>query len=143
MPGVTYADGIQSAWALDVPIVQVEQLIELLETQGYFTDSLASDERAELSRINGVSYSKHWQSMPELNKLVRNVRLQGKLVSHRQPLELPASPPLAAPAALARTDAAVTAAVYTAPAEPPAASLTERLPPVEWAGHSRGVVSRQ
>ncbi len=123
MPGLTYAEGIQSAWALDVPIAEVDLLIRRLDAQGYFADSKAPLAGADLAaRIDGRSFSKPWSSVPELNTLVRNVRRQGKLVSHREPLELPSPSQPIEP---------VIAAVYTTSADSPAIDVCERLPPVD------------
>ena len=118
MPGLTYADGIESAWALDIPAAQVDLLIGQLGTQGYFTESMGLDTGVELStRINELNVTKTWPAVPELNALVRNVRRQGKLVSHREPLDLPHLPQPATMIASAPTSAAPvgTASVSTAP----------------------------
>jgi hypothetical protein len=137
MPGITYGEGIESAWALDVPIAEVDELIARLDAQGYFADKNRPTAGAELSaRINGLSFSKPWQSVPELNALVGQVRREGKLVSHRQPLEL--SPPrtespvtVASATTASATPAPVTTALYSAPAENQSPPLCERLPPVQ------------
>ncbi len=126
LPGLAYADGIESAWALDLPIAEVDLLIQRLDEQGYFSDSKRPATGTELSaRINGLGFSKPWQSVPELSALVRRVRRQGKLVSHREPLDTLAACPSGA------EPSPVTTALYTAPEEAPAPGTIERLPPVE------------
>ena len=156
MPGLTFGEGIESAWALNVPIAEVDQLIERLDAAGYFADGRRPVAGAELSaRINGLSFSKPWNSVPELNALIVRVRHEGKLVSHREPLESTSPPQSASPAVTASfarqlsvvhwirqcqsrhaagrcTSAArVTTALYSAPAEEYPPGQFERLPPVE------------
>ena len=154
MPGLTYGEGIESAWALNVPIAEVDLLIQRLDAQGYFADAKQPTAGAELSaRVNGLGFSKPWPAVPELNALVGRVRHEGKLVSHREPLEsLTSAQPAAVTLAVASTPAAsappnaaaatpeaaspvsgapATTALYSVPVESPESARCERLPPIE------------
>ena len=67
LPGLAFAEGIESAWALDVPITEVDELVDQLDRQGYFSDSKRPTTGAELTaRINGLAFSKPWPAVPEL-----------------------------------------------------------------------------
>ncbi len=148
LPGLTYAEGIESAWALDVPIDEIDQIIHRLDQQGYFSSTRRPPNGLELNaRINGVPFSKTWPAVPELNALVLRVRKKGKLVSHREPLpaatspagensavQLAAAQTPVAPSPLSQPSAAaspVAPALYTAPLEQSPLPLVERLPPVD------------
>jgi hypothetical protein len=157
MPGLTYGEGIESAWALNVPIAEVDLLIQRLDAQGYFADAKHPAAGAELSaRVNGLRFSKPWPAVPELNALVGRVRREGNLVSHREPLEsltpaqpapvtlaVAAAPPASVAPVVATSVAAapaagsngagsqVTTALYSVPGESPMLDRCERLPPID------------
>ncbi len=119
MPGMNCAEGIAEAWALDVPASEIEQILERLEEQGYFSAGGSPTAGIFLSaKIDGSEFQRPWQCCDELEALSRRVRREGKLVSHRQPLE-PAPSPTQISAAFPAAQAAV---------------FLERLPPIEPAG---------
>jgi hypothetical protein len=122
LPGVAYGDGIESAWALDVPVADVDHLIHGLDGQGYFGDSSVPVAGVELSaRVNGLGFQKQWHTVPELNALITRVRREGKLVSHREAADLlrPIGP-----------DPRVTGLAFTQSTAEFLPAGMERLPPV-------------
>jgi hypothetical protein len=116
MPGMSNAEGIAEAWALDVPAGEIDRILERLEEQGYFTAGTSQAAGTSLTaKIDGNEFQRPWHRSGELEALSLRVRREGKLVSHRQPLEpapLPTQPLDALPAASA-------------------AAFMVRLPPVE------------
>jgi hypothetical protein len=103
LPGVTFADGVEAAWALDVPIAEVDKVIHALDKQNYFGDSNATATGVILSaNVNGLTREKGWSRVPELESLVARVSREGSLVSQPRPLEQPRVPPRIASCALTR-----------------------------------------
>jgi len=122
LPGMAYGDGIESAWALDVPIAEVDGLIHGLDAQGYFGNASVPVPGVELSaRVNGLGFQKQWHAVPELNALIARVRREGRLVSHREAADLlrPLQP-----------DPRVTGLAFTQRVAEMLPPGMERLPPV-------------
>jgi hypothetical protein len=93
LPGVAFADGVEEAYALDIPIAEVDQIVRALDAQGYFADRepvpgvIPAGGPMLATRVNGLAVQRQWRSAPELNELVWRVRSEGTLVSHRKPVE--------------------------------------------------------
>jgi hypothetical protein len=99
MPGVAYADNVVAAYALDIPMADVDRVVQLLDIQGYFAEGIqpvsyaavggapAAEAPLVAARINGVDIDRPWRVTPELNDLVWRVRNEGRLVAHRQPAQ--------------------------------------------------------
>lgn len=99
LPGVAYADNVVAAYALDIPMADVDRIVQLLDIQGYFAEGVqpafyvagggapGADAPLIAARINGVDIDRQWRVTPELNDLVWRVRNEGRLVAHRQPAQ--------------------------------------------------------
>jgi len=94
LPGVAFGDGVEQAWALDIPVAEVDLVVQTLDAQGFFAEVTPAAEFASpatspllAARINGLRVEKRWGSTAELETLIARVRREGKLVSHLQNVE--------------------------------------------------------
>lgn len=88
LPGVKLGTGIDEAWTLDIRKEHVHRLLDDLEQQGFFIEpatSRGSDVTLVVERADS-RMARGWSRVSELDRLVRQVREKGALVSHVEPL---------------------------------------------------------
>ncbi|MBX7168304.1 MAG: hypothetical protein K1X74_18355 [Pirellulales bacterium] len=137
-PGRRKPPQVYEKWVLDVPRAQVDQVLDRLNQAGYFDRDLkASDSGVELAvTLSDKRTKKAWRSVPELEALAQQARLQGQLVGYERNGTLPTGP--FNPALLPRSaqpqvvqQSALRAGSQFAAARPAlAANMPTRLPPV-------------
>lgn len=83
LPGVHWGEGVQEAWAMDVPQRELDELVKQLADQGYFTGNFEhARPGVELStQLNGKQLRKQWSRVAALDALLARVQTEGKLVS--------------------------------------------------------------
>jgi hypothetical protein len=83
MPGMRWHEGVQEAWALDVPAADLDVVFRELDREGYF--GRGESPRAEVvlqTQIDGKRIAKHWTRSEALDQLIARVREEGRLISH-------------------------------------------------------------
>jgi hypothetical protein len=112
-PGLGYADGIESAKGIDLPLTEVDEVVYALDKAGYFKARNAPDAPVILvTKVDGAEYRKRFERVERLDQLMKRVEAAGTLVSLRQ---------------------GISPSEYAVPTEgglPAGESLVERLPPV-------------
>lgn len=120
--GHRYENRALETWTLDIPHNEVAQIVNGLQTAGYFQDYEKSADAARVeTELDGVEMNKSWRQVPELDALIVRVRTEGRLIaSLKAPGAYdPAQPPPASVVAY-REMLADDAAVAFASDEPPA-----------------------
>lgn len=83
LPGVQWADGVEEAWALDIPRSDLDRVLARLAEAGYFHGRPGAGDEVELSAtLDGASLNKRWGRVGELEALMERVRQEGQLVSY-------------------------------------------------------------
>jgi hypothetical protein len=112
-PGLSYADGIERAKGLDLPLTEVDEVVYSLDKAGYFNARSTPNAPAILvTKVDGAEYRKRCERVAHLDQLMNRVEAAGSLVSLRQ---------------------GISPSEYAVPNEgglPSGESLVERLPPV-------------
>ncbi|HVW36877.1 MAG TPA: hypothetical protein VHB99_06215 [Pirellulales bacterium] len=86
LPGMVYGNGVQEAWALDVPKEDLDQLLGHLANSGYFQYGPPPSSGVEMfTRLDGKIIRKNWRQVPALDAFIERVRQEGKLVSYESP----------------------------------------------------------
>lgn len=84
-PGVGYADGIESAKGLDLPLTEVDEVVYALDKAGYFHAKNAPSAPVILvTKVDGAEYRKRFERVECLDNLMKRVEAAGSLVSLRQ-----------------------------------------------------------
>jgi hypothetical protein len=83
LPGVQWADGVEEAWALDIPRSDLDRVLARLFEAGYFNRRPGTTGEVDLSAtVDGASLNQRWGRVDELDALIERVRQEGQLVSY-------------------------------------------------------------
>ncbi len=82
-PGVNWHDDVQEAWALDLPVAELDQAFRQLEREGCFDRHKETRSGASLAiRVDRLQLDKNWSRTAALDRLIERVRQEGRLISH-------------------------------------------------------------
>jgi len=134
LPGIAFEGNVIAAWGMDVPVTQLDPIVEQLKSQGFFTATTNISRDVNLgARVNGVGGERPWVRVSELDALVVRMRKEASFVSHKGLIASSFSATPTAAAAPPSTHfvfapttlpaAQPTAAVAIPPAAPPAPQL--------------------
>jgi hypothetical protein len=79
--GYTYVSEAQEVWTLDIPQRELSQIVNRLQTSGYFQQYETADAATFETELDGVAFNKSWRQLPELDALIVRVRTEGRLIS--------------------------------------------------------------
>ncbi|MEX2119507.1 MAG: hypothetical protein WD847_07920 [Pirellulales bacterium] len=83
LPGVQWADGVEEAWALDIPRSDLDRVLAGLFEAGYFNRRPGTTGEVDLSAtVDGALLNQRWGRVDELDALIERVRQEGQLVSY-------------------------------------------------------------
>ena len=129
MPGVSLGEGVEQALGLDLPVAELDGLIDQVQQPVQLAPEKAQVDSVRLvARINGRPIAERAAHVDQLDRLVLRIRREGSLISHRTAID---EAPIAetnfdvqSPAAQPQSSPTIIPASF---AEPP---ITTRLPPV-------------
>jgi hypothetical protein len=85
LPGMAFGEGIKEAKAFDIPVSDLEAVLDRLGEEGYFHQPNSLPSPVELAvEVNGHRQDKPWRRVVELDRLYSDVRAKGSLVAFRQ-----------------------------------------------------------
>jgi hypothetical protein len=84
LPGVKLNEGIEEAWVFEVSQMKAKQGLEELRASGFFSaqPEVANSTIAVIVESNQKATAKYWNRVASLDRLINQVRQEGKLVSH-------------------------------------------------------------
>ncbi len=129
LPGVSFGDGVEQALGLDLPVAELDGLIDQVQQPVQSLPEKATADSVRLvARINGQPLAERASHVEQLDRLVLRVRREGSLISRRtmtmETLPTETNFDVQSPAAQPQPSSAIIPASF---AEPP---ITTRLPPV-------------
>lgn len=129
LPGLSMADGVEEAMGLDLPMTELDKLVERLQQP---LEPAAATTPVPgvvvVAKINGVALVPRHARMTELDAVIGRVRQEGRLIAYKA-VVVDAELEALANASPARAASHVVPASYTAPVGQSASGIT-RLPPV-------------
>lgn len=87
LPGVRLSEGVDEAWAMDLPRGEIDRILSALSQHGYFARASRPPQPGIdlAARVDRFQAAKPWRREPELDVLLERVRQEGQLVSYIRP----------------------------------------------------------
>lgn len=90
LPGVRLSEGVDEAWAMDLPRGEIDRILSAMSQHGYFArNSRPPQPGIDLAaRVDRFQTARPWRREPELDVVLERVRQEGQLVSYIRPDDL-------------------------------------------------------